>query len=66
MSNSEGSSDRPCINCVIKHETEKAWLIDDGSIEVWVPKSQGEVYPQSDGTVDLFAEEWLLKAKGLI
>jgi len=62
----EGKSDRPCINCKLLRETEKAWLIDDGSAEIWMPKSQGEMYKREDGTYDLFAEEWILKAKGLI
>jgi hypothetical protein len=62
----EGKSDRFCINCKLLRETEKAWLIDDGDQEVWIPKSQGEVYKREDGTHDLFAEQWLLKAKGLI
>lgn len=60
---------RPCVNCTIKHETERAWLIDDGSgrENLWVPKSQGEVYERrADGTVDLFVEEWIAKEKGLI
>jgi hypothetical protein len=62
----EGASNRPSINCKLKHETKAAWLIFDGDREVWIPKSQGEIYPRADGTWDLFAEEWLLKAKGLI
>lgn len=63
----EGSSDRPCINCKLLRETEKAWLItDDGDREIWVPKSQGELYKRADGTYDFFAEEWLLKKKDLI
>lgn len=59
---------RPCINCKIKHETERAWLIDDGSgrENLWVPKSQAEAYARQDGTVDLFVEEWIAKEKGLI
>jgi hypothetical protein len=62
----EGASDRFCINCELRRETEKAWLIDDGNMEVWIPKSQGELYERADGSHDLFAEEWLLKEKGLI
>jgi hypothetical protein len=62
----EGKSSRPCINCKVKHETDRAWLIDDGAKQVWVPKSQGEMYPRADGTHDLFLEEWLAKEKGLI
>lgn len=62
----EGSSDRFCISCELRRETERAWLIDDGNMEVWIPKSQGELYKREDGSYDLFAEEWLLKDKGLI
>jgi hypothetical protein len=62
----EGKSDRFCINCKLRRETANAWLIDDGDKEVWIPKSQGEIYERADGTHDLFAEQWLLKAKGLI
>lgn len=66
----EGKSNRPCVNCKLIHETEKAWLINDGTGPadegVWIPKSQGEMYALTDGTYDLFAEEWLLKKKGLI
>jgi hypothetical protein len=63
----EGKSDRPCVNCKLIHETERAWLVtDDGTNRFWIPKSQGEVYKREDGTLDLFAEEWLLKEKGLI
>lgn len=62
----EGNTNRPSINCKIIRETEKAWLIDDGTKTDWFPKSQGEVYARSDGTSDLFAEEWILKKKGFI
>jgi hypothetical protein len=62
----EGASDRFSISCKLLRETEKAWLIDSGDEEVWIPKSQGEMYKCADGTYDLFAETWLLKAKGLI
>jgi hypothetical protein len=63
----EGKSDRIAVNCKLLRETEKAWMItDDGDREIWIPKSQGEIYKRVDDTWDLFAEEWLLKAKGLI
>lgn len=62
----EGSTNRHSISCELLRETAKAWHIDDGTREVWIPKSQGELYKKSDGTYDLFAEEWLLKEKGLI
>ena len=67
MPPNEGSSNRHCINCKVKYETERAWLIDEGTKEVWIPKSQGEIYTRNlDGTVDLFVEEWIAKEKGLI
>lgn len=62
----EGKTDRTCINCKILRETERAWLIDDGNKEVWVPKSQSEAYRLADGTTDLFVEQWIAKDKGLI
>lgn len=62
----EGSSNRPQVNCKLIRETDKAWLIDEGTKKVWMPKSQGELYPREDGTHDLFAEEWIMKEKGLI
>ena len=61
------SDDRPCVNCQLVRETDKAWCITcDGDTDVWVPKSQGELYKLHDGTYNFFAKEWLLKAKGLI
>lgn len=62
----EGATHRHSINCSLERETEKAWLINDGTKDYWIPKSQDEMYRRADGTYDLFAEEWLLKAKGLI
>jgi len=63
----EGKSDRHCINCTLEHETERAWLINDGTGTHWIPKSQAEIYEKrSDGTIDMFVEEWILKEKGLI
>lgn len=63
---SEGSTNRPSINCKLIRETAAAWLIDDGTVEQWFPKSQGELYARNDGTHDLFGEEWIMKKKGLI
>lgn len=45
----------------VKRETEKAWLIDFGDAEVWVPKSQVEI---ADNTVTM--PEWLATKHGLI
>jgi hypothetical protein len=63
---SEGNTNRHSINCALIRETEKAWLLDTGTSEIWFPKSQGEIYQRSDHTYDLFAEEWIMKKKGLI
>jgi hypothetical protein len=62
----EGATNRHCINCKLIRTTDKALLIDDGKDKIWFPKSQCEIYERADGTHDLFAEEWILKAKGLI
>ncbi len=58
-----GKSDLIEIAADLKHETEKAYLIDGGSgKEIWIPKSQAE--KNEDGTFTM--PEWLAKAKGLI
>lgn len=62
----EGATHRHSINCKLEHETEKAWLVNDGTKQGWVPKSQGEIFRCADGTYDLFAEEWILKKLGFI
>jgi hypothetical protein len=46
----------------IRVETEKAWLLHDGTKEAWVPKSQVERNP--DGTFTM--PVWLAKDKGFI
>lgn len=63
---SEGSSNNEIINCKLVRETAAAWLVDDGAREVWVPKSQCELYDCTDGTKDLSIPEWLAKKKDLI
>lgn len=53
------------IACMIRHETERAWLIDHGGKDpVWIPKSQAEI-DEDHGTI-LTLPEWLAKEKGLI
>jgi len=51
----------------LRHETPRAYLIFDGGTEVWLPKSQCEMY---DNGVSKFKQftlpEWLAKEKGLI
>jgi hypothetical protein len=44
------------------HETEKGYLLDDGTVKEWVPKSMVE--KNDDGTFTM--PEWLAKEKGFI
>ena len=46
----------------LRHETEKAFLLHDGSKEAWVPKTQVE--NNNDGTFSM--PEWLAMDKGFI
>lgn len=71
-----GQSDLVDITAELKHETDKAYLIDDGSgKEVWVPKSHVErsnqpvriaEKGQSNHTFEFTMPEWLATEKGLI
>lgn len=54
------------ITVQLVHETEKAWLVDDGSRKEWIPKSAGEMDLNKDGTYCLTIPEWLAKERGLI
>lgn len=58
------NSDRELFDVAakVKVETVKAWLLDDGTREAWVPKSQVE--DNKDGTFTM--PEWLAKDKGFI
>ncbi len=57
-----GQSDLIDIAAELRHETPKAFLLFDGTREVWVPKSQVE--NNGDGTFAM--PEWLAEDKGLI
>jgi hypothetical protein len=59
---SAGRSDLVDIAGELRHETERAYLVFDGSKEVWLPKSQVE--NNGDGTFAM--PEWLAFEKGLI
>lgn len=50
------------ISVEIRHETDKAYLLFDGTKEAWFPKSQIEVQPcdHSFGIVAVMSE-WLAK-----
>ena len=58
---STGKSDLIDIACEVRHETEKATLIFDGTKEVWLPKALVEI---EDGEATM--PEWLALDKGLI
>lgn len=50
------------LSAFVKAETEKAWLLFDGTKEAWVPKSQVE--DNKDGTFTM--PEWLAVDKGFL
>lgn len=59
------------ISCFLRAETGRAWLIGDGTREVWIPKSQGELYADDRPSRGLMCHtltipEWLAKEKELI
>ena len=55
------------VDCDLKYETDKAYLIVKGDQEYWLPKSQVETdctVPQNGGTI--YVPEWLAIEKGLV
>jgi hypothetical protein len=52
----------------LHHETEKAWLVSDGtSTPTWIAKSMAELETNPGGkTHTLTGPEWVLLEKGLI
>jgi RNase P/RNase MRP subunit p29 len=50
----------------IVHETDKALLLDDGTVREWVPKSKVKVEQRRDGTVEVAMPEWLARDKGYV
>ncbi len=61
-------SDLIDLTVIIRHSTERAVLVDHGGEEaVWLPLSQVEIAPNSDGkTVTLTLPEWLAREKGMV
>lgn len=57
-----GRSDLIDIAADLKYETPKAYLVTDGTTEVWLAKSLVE--RNDDGTFTM--PEWVAKDKGLI
>lgn len=63
LSDDQVSQARLCdVAGEVRRETERAWLIFDGSREAWVPKSQAEKNP--DGTFTM--PEWLAQERGFL
>lgn len=63
MSRPGGKSDLIDVAGELRRETERAFLIFDGTKEVWLPKALVE-HDASDRTFAM--PEWLAKEKGLI
>ena len=63
-----GESDLVKITADLKHETERAYLLDDGTTKEWVPKSQCVDEPELvKGSTFIFEmPEWLAHEKGFI
>lgn len=62
-----GKSDLHDVAVELKAETAKAWLVFDGTREVWIPKSQAELEKVRDKNLwMLTAPEWLMIDKGLL
>ena len=61
-------SDLVDISVIVRHETDKAVLVDHGGENaVWLPLSQIETEPNSDGkTHSVTLPEWLAADKELI
>lgn len=53
---------REIIPLDLIRSTDEAYLVSDGTKEVWLPKSQAD--DNEDGTFDV--EEWIAIEKGLI
>lgn len=53
------------IACALRRETDKAYLIFDGTLEAWVAKSLVETKTDARGKINLcLMPEWLARQKG--
>lgn len=60
-------SDLVDISVIVRHETDKAVLVDHGGEEpIWLPLSQIEIEPNHDGTHTVTLPEWLATGKEMI
>jgi hypothetical protein len=62
MTRSTGRSDLVDLEVEIVHQTERAVLVDDGRVKVWLPKAVVEL--NEDGTITL--PEAVAFEKGLL
>ena len=58
------------IACEVRRQTDKAWLIFDGTQEVWIAKSQISDQCEAPGlfgkqVTSIFVPVWLATEKGL-
>jgi hypothetical protein len=54
------------IDCTIEHQTKKAVLIDDGTQQIWLPKSVVEIDRSEDGKAVVYVPTWLANERELI
>ena len=59
------------IACQVRRQTDKAWLIYDGTKEVWLPTSQITDHTTTQGLfgekiTSVFVPVWLATEKGLV
>jgi hypothetical protein len=59
-------SDLIDLPCMLKYQTERAYLLDFGEEEsMWLPKSQVEYHKEGNNEI-VTMPEWLAKERGLI
>ena len=58
-------SDLVDIAVELRHETAKAYLVNTGGTECWLPKSQVEYYKERTTEI-VTMPYWLAREKGLI
>ena len=63
---SSGKSDLVEVCVDLKHTTERAILVSDGTSEAWLPLAKIEYERNRDGTITVTLPDWLANSKGLI
>ena len=54
------------LHVEIKRESTGAYLVTDGEVECWLPKSQVRVLDLAGDLAELRIPEWLARNEGLI